>query len=187
MPEGLKIIGDKAFYSCDNITNITIPKSVTSIGKYAFEFTENLTNLNVDSANTVYSSDEQGVLFNKNKTELIQYPIGNERKTYTIPNSVTSIGECAFEGCKLESVIMPNTVTSIEEFAFGWCPEMKDVYYTGSEEEWNELVEKGYNYNGDLYDSNIHYNYTEKQPTFIEKVISFFQQIISFFVNLFKI
>ena len=66
----------------------------------------------MDALNSVYSSVD-GVLFNKSQTTLIQYP-GGKAGSYTIPNSVTSIGDYAFSGCtSLTSVTIPNSVTSI--------------------------------------------------------------------------
>ena len=81
----------------------------------------------MDENNSTYSSID-GVLFNKSQTGLIQYP-GGKQGAYTIPNSVTSIGESAFEGCiGLTSVSIPNSVVSIEEFAFGYYTGLTDIY-----------------------------------------------------------
>jgi len=89
-------------YGPDNpisqITNITIPNSITSIENSAFRGFTNLTAINVDSGNANYSS-EQGVLYNKNKSTLINYPAGKTGTTFTIPNSVTSIEDYAFYEC----------------------------------------------------------------------------------------
>ena len=113
-------IADSAFGGCDNLTSITIPNSVTSIGDGAFEDCNNLASITVNSNNNNYSSQD-GVLFNKNKTTLIQYPMGNTRTSYTIPNSVTSIGGYAFYSCdNLTSITIPNSVTSIGDHAFGY-------------------------------------------------------------------
>ena len=127
IPNSVTSIGSCAFYSCDNLTSITIPNSVTSIGDGAFEDCNNLASITVNSNNNNYSSQD-GVLFNKNKTTLIQYPIGNTRTSYTIPNSVTSIGDSAFNFCyKLTSVTIPNSVTSIGDFAFEDCSSLTSV------------------------------------------------------------
>jgi hypothetical protein len=74
--------------------------------------------MNVDVAHTVYSSVD-GVLYTKNQTVLIIYPAGKTAVSFTIPDSVTSIGFAAFEKCaNLTSVTIPNSVTSIGHWAF---------------------------------------------------------------------
>jgi hypothetical protein len=68
------------------------------------------------------------VLFNKDKTNLIQYPIGNPRTTYTIPNTVKKIEEYAFyHGGALTSVTIPESVTTIESYAFNSCASLNSV------------------------------------------------------------
>ncbi len=120
-------IGEGAFARCSILTNIKIPDGVTSIGEAAFLYCENLIEINVDSNNTNYSS-ENGVLFNYNKTELIQYPIGKTQATYMIPNSVKSIWDNAFWGCgSLTSVTIPNSVANIGESAFYDCDSLSSV------------------------------------------------------------
>ena len=161
IPNGVKSFGDCAFDSCSTLKNITIPDSVTSIGWGVFSGSESLTNIDVSENNLNYSSYE-GVLFNKNKTELIKYPIGNERTSYnipagvinfgdvfsdcknlvniTIPNSVTNIGIGAFWQCaNLASITITNSVTSIGNYAFYDCKNLKDIYYYGTQSEWNNI------------------------------------------------
>ena len=111
----LTTIPDKVFIDCKTLVSIIIPNSVTSIGINAFYYK---TVINVNTANTTYSSQD-GILYNKAKTTLILYPAGKTGNTFTIPNSVTSIGDRAFSGCEsLASVTIPNSVTSIGEYAF---------------------------------------------------------------------
>ena len=98
IPNSVTSIGEYAFSFCQGLTSITIPNSVTYIGNRAFYFCLGLTSFNVDSNNPNYDSAD-GVLFNKNRTTLIQYPFGNTNASYTIPNSVTSIGNEAFSNC----------------------------------------------------------------------------------------
>ena len=82
-----------------------------------------LTAITVDALNSAYSSVD-GVLFNKSQTTLIQYPAGKAGTSYTIPNSVTSIGDSAFSGCtSLTSVTIATSVTSIGDEAFYDCTE----------------------------------------------------------------
>ena len=126
IPNSVTSIGEMAFYYCTVLTSVTIPNSVTSIGRWAFEGCTGLTSIDVASDNSNYCS-EDGVLFNKDKTTLIRYP-GGKQGSYTIPNSVTSIGGGAFAFCKgLTSVTIPNSVTSIESDAFRYCTGLTSV------------------------------------------------------------
>lgn len=112
-------IGDFAFGACSVLASFTIPASVTSIGASVFVGCTSLTTINVEVGNTAYSSDITGVLFDINKHDLIQYPIGNPTTEYTIPNTVTSVKESAFFGAgTLTSLIVPASVTSIAPDAF---------------------------------------------------------------------
>ena len=121
-------IGGYAFYWCDSLTSVTISDSVEIIGSSAFEGCDSLTSIKVDSNNKNYCNDSYGVLYNKNKTTLIQYPIGNSRKTFTIPDSVTRIGSDAFYNCNsLTSVIIGDSVESIGSFAFYSCDSLTSV------------------------------------------------------------
>jgi hypothetical protein len=142
-------IGDEAFYGCSGLTSVTIPANVTSIGDRAFEDCSGLTNIGVDDGNTKYTSQD-GVLFDKNKTSLVQFPAGkighysipdsvtsiraeafascSSLTSVTIPNSVTSFGGWAFWQCSsLTSVTIPDSVTSIGEAAFQWCSDLTSV------------------------------------------------------------
>ena len=225
IPDSVTSIGATAFDGCTGLTSITIPDSVTSIGDLAFQDCTDLTSINVASGNNYYS-DNNGVLFNKEKTALIRYPEGKSQTSYTIPNSVTRIGYYAFEDCTgltsitipnsvtsietgaffycigltsitipnsvtrigshaffyctgltsitipnsvtsigweafedctgLTSITIPNSVTSIGDWAFRGCTGLKDVYYTGSKDEW-EAISIGAG-NGCLLNATIHYN-----------------------------
>ena len=127
IPNSVTSIGKYAFYGCSSLASITIPNSVTSIGDEAFYDCSSLTAINVDSNNPNYCSVD-GVLFNKDQTTLIQYPKGNTRSEYTIPNSVTSIGNAAFRGCSsLTSVTIPNSVTSIGSEVFYGCSSLTSI------------------------------------------------------------
>ena len=127
IPDRVTSIGECAFYGCSSLTSVTIPNSVTTIGGSAFSSCSSLTSINVDNNNEYYSSSV-GVLFDKNQTILICYPAGKTESIYTVPNSVTSIGEYAFCGCSsLESVTIPDSVTSIGSSAFEGCSSLASV------------------------------------------------------------
>jgi len=156
IPDSVTSIGDYAFSDCSSLTSITIPDGVTSIGGSAFAYCDSLTSITVSEDNLTYLSEE-GVLFNKAKTEIICCPAGKVGE-YTIPDSVTSIVFQAFYDCSsLTSITIPDSVTSIGNCAFLCCSSLKTVNYTGSEELWNKIsVSSGNDY---LLNATIHFNY----------------------------
>ena len=126
IPKSVTTIWEDAFQYCRSLTILTIPDSVTSIGDYAFSGCSGLTSIEVGKGNTKYTS-EDGVLFDKNKTRLIQFPAGKSGH-YTIPDSVTSIGDHAFLGCSsLMGVTIPDSVTDIGLWAFRRCSSLISV------------------------------------------------------------
>jgi hypothetical protein len=143
------IIGEEAFYGCPSLTGISISNSVTSIGRGAFQSCGSLTNVNIgngvtsigngafnlcgglmaitmDAANPAYSS-LGGVLFDKSQVTLIQFPEA-QAGNYTIPGSVTSILDGAFEECvSLTSVTIPGSATSVGDNAFAGTTSLTNV------------------------------------------------------------
>jgi len=109
IPNSVTSIDDFAFSLATALTDVIILKSVTSIGTYPFSFATSLTGFTVDPANPNLSSDTQGVLYNKEKTILIQAPLA--KSTIIIPDTVVLIEDDAFFNAKsLSTLIIPNTV-----------------------------------------------------------------------------
>ena len=122
LPNGVYSLNNTAFGSCKQLQSITIPKSVTYISpNNPFYNCTALTNITVDALNTTYK-DVDGVLFDINGTALLQYPAGNTRTSYIIPDTVTIIGLNSFYNCKnLTSITIGKNVKSIGDNAFQGC------------------------------------------------------------------
>ena len=117
-------LGDYAFFSCTGLTSITIPNSVTSIGSRVFNNCSGLTEIQVESGNTRYDSRNDCNAIIETASNTLLFGCQNT----IIPNSVTSIGECAFGGCVgLTEIIIPNGVTSIGASAFSNCTNLTKV------------------------------------------------------------
>ena len=138
IPNSVKTIGNNAFENCSGLLAINIPNSVDSIGEYAFRNCESLINITVSSNNKKYLSKD-GVLFNYNGTELIQYPLGDGKSEYVIPNNVEKIGKYAFYNCKnLRSVTINESVKVIAEYAFSDCINLNNLFI--QRQTYNNIV-----------------------------------------------
>ncbi len=127
IPDSVTSIGEYVFYQCESLTSVTIPDSVVSIGYRAFLDCTSLASIDIAETNENYCSID-GVLFDRNATTLIQYPAGKNNDEYSIPDSVTSIGDYAFGACTtLYSVTIGDNVTSIGESAFADCTSLASV------------------------------------------------------------
>ena len=154
IPTIVTTIGNFAFQNCSSLTSIDIPASVTSIGEGVLGSCSALTSIEVNPDNMAYLVDEYGVLYDINKTILLAYPAGNTSNTsYTIPSSVTTIGDYAFDGCSsftsvtfegdsrlttiggyafsrcssLTSIVIPDSVTGIDSYAFFDCSSLTSI------------------------------------------------------------
>ena len=180
LPDGLEQIGECAFCGCDSLSALEIPAKVSSIDPYRTFDAKNLTEVNVAAENESYSAVD-GVLFNKDQSELIAYPAGKKGTSYTVPKSVRKIGSYAFstdgmlekvklqEGVesigdhafydskKLNAISIPKSVKEIADYAFSEGNlDVGDVYYAGSKEDWAKIqIGKE---NEELTDSNLHFN-----------------------------
>jgi len=160
LPKTVKTIGDSAFSSCTKLTAVTLPTSlktieaeafkgctmakltipagVTKIASSAFADCESLKKIAVNKNNEVYSSDSSGVLFNKNKTVLINTPCGLSG-SYTLPHTVEVIGPSAFSGCSgLTKLTIGNALRRIEYAAFD-DSGITTVDYLGTMAQWDAI------------------------------------------------
>ncbi len=180
--ENLEQIGGYAFTNCHNLTNVYIPSKVSSIGGNAFAGCSNIGSFLVDESNQYYSNDESGALLNKDQTYLHYYPLGNADAFYQVPQSVETIGYYCFAESKLKqincskslaeissgvfadctelnSIFIYDDVTTIGDYAFQGCISLGDVYYSGTEDDWN-LIEI-FSENDCLLNAIIHFEQVE--------------------------
>ncbi len=128
LPSNLKIISQYAFGYCESLKSVTIPASVTYIYDDAFRYCSGLESITVDPQNTVYSSDENGVLFNKDKTKLMHYPASCTAVSYNVPSTVTTVNSYAFAYAKNTRYIsIPDSVTTLGSYAFREATGIKEV------------------------------------------------------------
>ena len=124
LPSSVTSIGESAFSGCSGLTELTLPNSVTSIGNYAFSDCSGLEKITVDRGNKRYDSwgNCNSIIETGTNTLIVGC------KNSVIPNSVTSIGDCAFYGCTgLTELILPNSVRSIGDIAFTYCSGLEKI------------------------------------------------------------
>ena len=144
IPEKVKTIGSHAFSGCTKLKSVTVPESVTKLGDGAFEGCDAL-----ESAvlNCPVSSIESSL-----------FSCCRSLKSIVIPSSAKSIGSSAFRQCySLKSVKIPVAVKSIGDMAFDACNALTDIYYGGTEKQWNAIdinLDTWYQFHG----VKFHYN-----------------------------
>lgn len=153
------------FGNCENIKTVYIPETI----KYttvlnAFAGCTSLEQINVDPENEVFSSAD-GVLFETNnldKKVLDCYPGGKKDKTYAIPDGTQELGIYAFKGIsELTAIYIPQSIEQISESSFVDCSNIKDIYYAGTEEEWEAIqyeISSALPRDGLLKKASIHFN-----------------------------
>ena len=162
LPEGVTSISGHVFSGCSSLTSMTIPEGVTSISNYAFSGCSSLTSMTIPEG---VPSIRSGAFSDCSSLTSVTIPesvasIGSDAfrgcsslTSMTIPEGVTSIGSGAFSGCS--SVTIPESMKYIDRYAFYDCSNLKDVYYSGTKEQW-EAVDID-DYNDPLRNATIHY------------------------------
>ena len=134
IPESIETINDFALYGLNSVKTLSIPASVNVLGKASLASCQSLETILVNEKNKNYISID-GVLFNKNKTTLIQYPNGNKRSKYTIPGGTQILGEYSFWGAnKLETIIIPSSISTLKNYTFQEMSSLKEIRYEGTKE-----------------------------------------------------
>ena len=124
---GVQTIGLQAFSECAALQSIYIPKTVTSIGESVFADCTKLAIITVDEENLNYSSQDN-VLYNKDKTRLITYPIGKTESEFTLPQTVVAIDDFAFQRCtNLTKITLSPVLKTIGEWVFAYCTELTEI------------------------------------------------------------
>jgi hypothetical protein len=155
IPNSVTRIGDNAFRSCNYLSSVTIPSSVTNVGNGSFAGCTRLTAINVNTSNSTYTS-YNGVLYNKDRTTLVNYPDGRGTSAFTIPNGVTKIGNSSFYLCStLTSVTIPGSVTFIDGSAFRSCENLASVTIPGSVENIGDYAFGSYALTSVTFQGNI--------------------------------
>ena len=147
IPNSVTTISNQMFCDCVSLTSIIIPNSVLSIGSKAFYNCYNLKSVTIPDSIT---SIPEGLFYHCIYLESIE-----------LPNSVTSIEQYAFFGCSnLTSITLPNSIKSIKKAAYKNCDCLTDVYFLGSEDDWNRI--SIWSENDPLQNAIIHFNSNNK-------------------------
>ena len=124
IPNTVTSLRDYAFFGCGNLTSITIPSSVTDIGYENFNCCYSLTSMIVEGNNPIYDSRNNCNAIIETATNTL---VAGCQKT-EIPNSIVTIGQCAFWGCRnVETFTIPNSVKTIDASAFGTCSDLTSI------------------------------------------------------------
>ena len=132
IPNTIRSFGRSVFDGCSGLTSITIPKSLKNMDGSVFGDCPNLKDVNVNADGLLYASDKHytsidGVVYDIDITTIIYCPCGKAESSFTIPNTVTSIGMYAFSYNRMTSFTIPNTVTSIGSGAFKGCNSLTSI------------------------------------------------------------
>lgn len=175
--EATNDIGEFAFENCVSLKELVLPGSLYKLGEGFVDGCTSLERIVCGGNSRYYCSDDYGVLYKNNFKELIRFPQANPEESYTMPDTIETIHADAFKDCKnlknleihgevktipsgafsgacsLETIALPASITTIEQLNFTKMPNLRTVYFKGTESEWNQIeIESG---NEDLINANI--------------------------------
>ncbi len=183
IPDSVISIGSRVFEYCNKLTSVSLPRSLKILDACVFEDCGKLASIEVDENNSNFTSVD-GVLYNKDKTLLIKYPSAKLTETYVIPDSVKTFSEDAFQyisfrylvlskgisnipsklfegNSNIKSVYVPLNIKTISNNAFNRCSGIVDVYYEGTQEQWNSISVAANN--SYLTNARIHYGISDDE------------------------
>lgn len=164
--DGVERVSNTIFFDSPALTKVWISKTVKGIYSNCFSYSRYLSKIEIDSDNPYYCV-KNGVLYDKDMETLLTYPVGSSDESFIIPNGVITIAGSAFCKNNLKSITIPKTVEKIL-YAFDNDENLTitDVYYEGTEDEWNKIDNDAYDnqeisreYNKKL---TIHFDNTSK-------------------------
>ncbi len=140
------------------VDTVHIDQYVTDFHGSIFNSFSKLAAIEVDPANTALCSVD-GIVYSADGQTLVRYPTGRDDKSFEVPQGVTTIAAAAFAWCRsIQSITIPASVTNIGYGAFGQCTGLTDVYFDGSQDQWESMKVR-------LPDATIHFG-AEAAPTF---------------------
>lgn len=164
IPDTVTVLGVSAFSDCESLTSIKLPKNMYAITlTNPFLGCTKLESIEVDSQNERLHLKD-GVLFGVDSFEgtetLISYPGGKTDKIYVIPNDVENITGMAFNNSYLTTIYVPKSANAlINSGSFYKCPNLTDLYFEGTEEEWNSESHEHTTFGDDtLKNVTVHFN-----------------------------
>ena len=139
LSKNVKSIGMAAFYGCAYLTEIELSGSLETIGADAFTNCNKLKEITVPEDNDTFRS-LNGVLFSKDLSKLILYPVNYQDKAYGVPSAVKTIEKNAFNyAAKLETIFISKGLEKIEENAFENADKLSKIRFSGTQAEWNAI------------------------------------------------
>jgi hypothetical protein len=126
IPEGIMRLGNNMFALCPSISEISLPNSLFNHSANAFSSCASLKTVNVSPENIHFTLID-GVLFTKNKKQLMLYPSAREDSEYSVPEGTTVIGDCAFANTELTEIILPESLKTIGEYSFAYCRNIEEI------------------------------------------------------------
>lgn len=199
--EATNDIGEFAFENCVSLKELVLPGSLYKLGEGFVDGCTSLERIVCGGNSRYYCSDDYGVLYKNNFKELIRFPQANPEESYTMPDTIETIHADAFKDCKnlknleihgevktipsgafsgacsLETIALPASITTIEQLNFTKMPNLRTVYFKGTESEWNQIeIESG---NEDLINANIIFTGTESH----DPVLKFNENSKSVFIG----